>query len=159
MKYNLSKIMTRAWEIKKANLEGIFSICLKMAWAEAKNEKEIIEIPINGLKGTDRQKKYAEDLISNIIWTVQANTAGYHTEPNGSVRYTEQKTADAVKATYIFVKFAISTKKTYGEIIDVLKHYDILAMANKLKIIAANNHETVFDSVNNMISSCRSTCR
>lgn len=34
--FNLSKIMTRAWEIKKENTDNIFSECLKMAWAEAK---------------------------------------------------------------------------------------------------------------------------
>lgn len=41
-KYNLSAIMKRAWEIKKENTANIFGICLKMAWAEAKEEKEIV---------------------------------------------------------------------------------------------------------------------
>lgn len=35
MKYNLSKIMKRAWEIKRTTT-NIFSICLKKSWAEAK---------------------------------------------------------------------------------------------------------------------------
>ena len=35
-KYNLSNIMKRAWEIKKQKLKNIFSICLRMAWKEAK---------------------------------------------------------------------------------------------------------------------------
>jgi len=39
-KYNLSQIMKRAWEIKKENSNNIFSICLKMAWAEAKATKK-----------------------------------------------------------------------------------------------------------------------
>ena len=34
---NLSKIMKRAWEIKKEDSRNIFSLCLKMAWEEAKN--------------------------------------------------------------------------------------------------------------------------
>lgn len=34
--YNLSKIMRRAWEIRKENSDNIFALCLKMAWAEAK---------------------------------------------------------------------------------------------------------------------------
>ena len=34
--FNLSKIMTRAWKIKKENTNNIFGECLKMAWAEAK---------------------------------------------------------------------------------------------------------------------------
>lgn len=36
MKYDLRKIMKRAWEIKKENSKNIFSLCLKMAWEEAK---------------------------------------------------------------------------------------------------------------------------
>lgn len=41
-KYNLSKIMRRAWEIKKQNKENIFSICLQIAWEERKmEEKEV----------------------------------------------------------------------------------------------------------------------
>lgn len=63
-KYNLSKIMKRAWEIKKSadrrsrkmilNLEvrdrelkesekALFSECLKMSWEEAKRAEEIAE--------------------------------------------------------------------------------------------------------------------
>ena len=34
---NLSKIMKRAWEIKKEDNRNIFGLCLKMAWEEAKN--------------------------------------------------------------------------------------------------------------------------
>jgi len=61
-KYNLSKIMNRAWEIKKEedrlklnrkrnlypatsrledNEKALFSICLKMAWAESRKASEI----------------------------------------------------------------------------------------------------------------------
>lgn len=36
MKYNLKNIMKRAWEIKRTDDENIFSLCLKMAWAEVK---------------------------------------------------------------------------------------------------------------------------
>lgn len=37
-KYNLANIMTRAWEIKHQDDEYLFGLCLKMAWAEAKEE-------------------------------------------------------------------------------------------------------------------------
>lgn len=40
MRYNLSAIMKKAWEIKKENKENIFSLCLKIAWAEAKGAVE-----------------------------------------------------------------------------------------------------------------------
>lgn len=41
MRYNLKSIMTRAWEIKRENTDNIFSICLKAAWSEAKNNNGI----------------------------------------------------------------------------------------------------------------------
>ncbi len=46
MRYDLSKIMKRAWQIKKEDERNIFGLCLKMAWEEAKSpkksEKEIL---------------------------------------------------------------------------------------------------------------------
>lgn len=38
MKYNLSKIMKRAWEMKRMYRQLSFSQCLKRAWSEAKAE-------------------------------------------------------------------------------------------------------------------------
>ena len=32
----LKKVMKRAWEIKKQDNRNVFSLCLKMAWAENK---------------------------------------------------------------------------------------------------------------------------
>lgn len=39
-KYNVKSIMNRAWEIKKSGEGYIFSLCLKMAWEEAKMVKK-----------------------------------------------------------------------------------------------------------------------
>lgn len=36
MKYNLSQIMTRAWELKRCNPYFSFSKCLHLSWDEAK---------------------------------------------------------------------------------------------------------------------------
>lgn len=57
MKYDLRKIMRRAWEIKKENSRNIFSFCLKMAWTEAKEEQELPK-----LVGTPKQVAWAEKL-------------------------------------------------------------------------------------------------
>ena len=43
MKYNLSVIMKRAWEIKREDSRNIFGICLQMAWEEAKSNKKTVE--------------------------------------------------------------------------------------------------------------------
>ena len=73
MKYDLSKIMGRAWEIKKeadrkvknsklnrldfselkASEKAVFSICLAMAWGEAKKEAETTTITSNVAKVQD----------------------------------------------------------------------------------------------------------
>ena len=57
MKYDLKKIMKRAWEIKKENSRNIFSICLKIAWEEAKEETSLPK-----LVGTPKQVAWAEKL-------------------------------------------------------------------------------------------------
>lgn len=56
-KYNLHKIMKRAWRIKRQDEKNIFSICLKMAWTEAKEEQELPK-----LVGTPKQVAWAEKL-------------------------------------------------------------------------------------------------
>lgn len=68
-KYNLSSIMKRAWEIKRENTKNIFSLCLKMAWAEAKEEKIVnIEEYLVEKKGLkvwekgDKKRVYIDDL-------------------------------------------------------------------------------------------------
>lgn len=38
MKYNLSTIMRRAWELRKSS-RRTFATCLKLAWAEAKGQR------------------------------------------------------------------------------------------------------------------------
>ncbi len=77
-KINLSKIMKRAWKIKKENDKNVFSLCLKMAWEEYKNNEIIIKIRSNihpskifttkiSLEGTEKQINYAWSIISNKI--------------------------------------------------------------------------------------------
>lgn len=59
-KYNLEKIMKRAWEIKKEDSRNIFGICLKMAWNEARKEENII------VKEETTTNTLIETLIRNI---------------------------------------------------------------------------------------------
>lgn len=42
-KYNLSKIMKRAWELKRCNSYYSFSKCLSLSWSEAKRELRAAE--------------------------------------------------------------------------------------------------------------------
>lgn len=48
MRYNLSAIMKRAWEIKREDSSYVFAICLKLAWAEAKVSERIEELQEKG---------------------------------------------------------------------------------------------------------------
>lgn len=62
MKYNLSAIMKRAWEIKRKDTRNIFSLCLKMAWEQARaqaNKARAREITPFKLKKL--AEKYAEE--------------------------------------------------------------------------------------------------
>lgn len=55
--FNKSEIFKRAWRIKReVNIK--FSDCLKKAWALEKNT-------IN-MKGTEKQKKYASDILETV---------------------------------------------------------------------------------------------
>lgn len=156
MKYNKSMIMRRAWELKRTT-NNAFSICLKKSWAEAKTDsqkEEFDKISLDGMTGTEKQKQYAENLVETARLTAKANgIGGIITGSDGVKRYVSQEDADAVRATYIFIKFAIGTKKTYSDVIDMLKCASIFDLADNLKRLAAKNNETVFAAVDKMINS------
>lgn len=80
-KYNLSKIMKRAWNIKGEHKDNIFSMCLKMAWEEARNQESqswVTELPetdeyrrllkknFPALTGTKKQVEWAEEIREGI---------------------------------------------------------------------------------------------
>ncbi len=71
MKYNLSKIMRRAWTLKKRyemfnEDKALFSECLKEAWKAEKStySKKVCE---GQLKGSEKQIKWAEDIREYIV--------------------------------------------------------------------------------------------
>lgn len=77
-KYNLSKIMKRAWEIKKEDVKNIFSICLQMAWKEIKKGvnkmKELI--------GSEKQIEWAGRIrttVNAIVESIKVQTVGRKT--------------------------------------------------------------------------------
>lgn len=62
-KYNLSEIMKSAWTIRR-RLVVTMSVALKRAWEIAKETKKMV--------GTEKQVKWASEIRSNIIKTLQA---------------------------------------------------------------------------------------
>lgn len=72
MKETLRKVMKRAWEIKKENVKNIFSICLKMAWAEIKNVKRTVvkapfyNVEVSGIERVKQSVKLAKELNKKV---------------------------------------------------------------------------------------------
>lgn len=87
-KYNLSKIMKKAWEIKKEDSRNIFALCLEMAWEQAKKESEettmnLKEMTIDELK--ELQKAIDTEIASRqpkkelVLYTHECqDAANYH---------------------------------------------------------------------------------
>ena len=74
-KYNLSKIMKRAWELVKKSAMTISS-GLKKAWEEAKTmEQKLVE-----LVGSPKQIAWAEDIRKNMISYLSALVRKYEAE-------------------------------------------------------------------------------
>ena len=74
---NKAKIMKRAWEIRREHKDNIFGLCLKMAWAEAKEgkmeKKTVEELENLGFKrwtkaGKDRMYVKAYALGLKVVW-------------------------------------------------------------------------------------------
>ena len=65
-KYNLSQIMRRAWVLKR--LGKTMTEALKMSWAETKKSmyEKKFELKFPELTGTERQIKYANDIMTNL---------------------------------------------------------------------------------------------
>ena len=91
MKYNLSKIMKRAWELKKVT-DDIFSVCLKKSWAEAKRPvyltgealyERLVEMGASRWQKGGRDRIYLNGLGYKLL--------GLHIERynTGNIRYAE----------------------------------------------------------------------
>lgn len=75
-KFSLKNIMKRAWEIKKQDSQNLFSLCLKMAWSEAKAPKKAVKkggrtMKLNNIKNgfyTDGENLYSNICGQVCIW-------------------------------------------------------------------------------------------
>lgn len=98
-KYNLSKIMKRAWELVKKSALTISS-GLKKAWEEAKTmEQKLVE-----LVGSPKQIAWAEDIRKNMISYLSALVRKYEAE---------DRPARAEKELKIW-RFLATSKKLHG---------------------------------------------
>ena len=110
MKYNRSKIMKRAWELKDANVKKFgfvrteynstffrtFGECLKEAWDEAKYEMELDKI-----REANQKRREAEKATSNSdseIAYIIPNWLAYEKDIMG-IRPTNVKKSDVERET------------------------------------------------------------
>ena len=124
-KYNLSKIMKRAWELKRCNRCYTFSKCLHLSWDEAKRERKAAEEAekLAAMKGTQfkqnmeitvgyttytlrRWQSYGKD---RIYINVNAHrNIGYLDVKSGNIYGAPRRiTAEAAKAHEIVKSLAI----------------------------------------------------
>lgn len=78
-KYNLSRIMKRAWEfVKEAGMS--ISSALKKSWKEAK-------MMVYDFKGTEKQNKWAKDIAQKILETLDNKIAEFQMKVKEDVGY------------------------------------------------------------------------
>ena len=114
-KYNLSKIMKRAWELVN-NFGATISEGLKKAWQEAKRT----------LKGTEKQIKWAEDIIREARETIKKNIANIDKVDTIGIRAIERQ---------CYVDCEASLEKMLSQIDDAAT---IIDMRNKLSSRSIN---------------------
>lgn len=73
MKYNRKEIMKKAWEIKKQNTNNVFGLCLKMAWAIAKEGTKVDAKELPELEGSEKQVAWAKDIREKMIAKLDVN--------------------------------------------------------------------------------------
>jgi len=147
-KAELKKIMKRAWTIKKENTENIFSLCLKMAWAEFKRptRKGGRMMNVQNIKKgfyTDGEKIFSKVMgvvcvwnpahEENDLWMKAGNEPSrYHDDLevskvkpgmefcNGEIKVLDKNTIEVLRVAPIN---AVSNKKDYCVKFDGYKNY------------------------------------
>lgn len=108
---------------------------------------------LEGKTGTEKQKKYAEDLVECFCLTVTKNgTPGYFDQgEHKPVFYVSEEDANDMVATYRFMEKVIESKKTYGDVISLLKYYRPFDLVEKIRGEARVAQKSVPDYVNYML--------
>ncbi len=138
-KYNLSKIMKRAWEIRRKTTAR-FSYALKQAWGEAKMEVKVYPAySLDGKIGTAEEKKQAEELVKSFCQTFKESSLPDTIEESDKFIYHSHDKWESsyIDLAYRFIKAAISIRKTYGEVISLLR-YNNASIVTRMLVQTAN---------------------
>lgn len=137
-KYNLSAIMKRAWEIRRKTTAR-FSYALKQAWGEAKMEAKVYPVySLDGKIGTAEEKKQAEDLVKKFCQTFKESSVPDTIEESEkfSCHANDKWESSYIDLAYRFIEAAISVRKTYGEVISLLR-YNNASVVTKMLVRTA----------------------
>ena len=138
-KYNLSKIMKRAWEIRKKTTAR-FSYALKQAWGEAKMEAKVYPVySLDGKTGTAEEKKQAEELVKSFCQTFKESSLPDTIEESDKFIYHlhDKWESSYIDLAYRFIKAAVSIRKNYGEVISLLR-YNNASIVTRMLVQTAN---------------------
>lgn len=109
--------------------------------------------PLEGKTGTEKQKEYAEDLIEGFCLTVTNNgIPGYFDQgENKPVFYVSEEDANDMVAAYRFMEKLIESKRTYGDVISLLRYYRPFDLVEKIRCEARTAKMSAPDYVNYML--------
>lgn len=112
-------------------------------------------ISLGGKSGTDKQKQYAENLAESVFLTAKANSTSGMVSDGGRKRYVSKEDADSMKGAYKIIKESVNSRKTYGEVIDLLKNQNITRFASDLGKQAKSRGKSAVALADEMIAAAR----
>lgn len=153
-KYNLSAIMKRAWEIRRKTTAR-FSYALKQAWGEAKMEAKVYPVySLYGKIGTSEEKKQAEDLVKSFCQTFKKSSVPDTIEESEKFdcHLHDKWESSYIDLAYRFIEAAISIRKTYGEVISLLRYNNASVVTKMLVRTAEQKGMTPADYLNSVLA-------
>ena len=153
-KYNLSAIMKRAWEIRRKTTAR-FSYALKQAWGEAKMEAKVYPVySLDGKIGTAEEKKQAEDLVKSFCQTFKESSVPDTIEESEKFdcHLHDKWESSYIDLAYRFIKAAISVRKTYGEVISLLRYNNASVVTRMLVQVSSQKGMDPSDYVESTLS-------
>lgn len=118
------------------------------------NEHTFEKVSLDGKTGTEKQRAYAESLLENLRNNAMNNGVSGYFDIEGKTikRYVSENDAEAMRAAYRFASEAVKNRKTYGEVIDLLKNKSIFDLQDEIKTMARNKNKSATKLVEEIIA-------
>lgn len=112
---------------------------------------------MDGKTGTDKQRKYAQDLLDAMRYVAEHNgVAGFHEQEGSSIRrHVTSSDAEKVQQAYRIMKVIIDNQKTYGDVINILRNQSLLSYADALENQARRSGKSIKKYVDDFIEETR----